>query len=338
LETVNRAFFKFLHIFIVEIKKIHIQKGESEMKKMLIVVISLFFSVNLFAVKDRNEYKISYVTAALNLPSIIEKKLKLFEQEFKQEGYSFKFPQFFSAPDQVKALVSGDIDAANAVGAIAVIAAIANGADLKVMSMYSRAPKSFFIMTKDPSIRSVKSLRGKKIAGPQGTVLHEMLGAALIREGLSFKDVKHVPMNIDLAFAAMENKSVDAVLLTGPIAQRAKASGARVIIDGEDLIGGELLIVVSGKLYRENPAFAKKIVEVHKRALEYLEANQDKAYKMAAADTKISFEQVKELASYQDYNPNFTQTDIRNLKNTMQFLHRNKMINKAVNIDKIIAE
>ena len=46
----------------------------------------------------------------------------------------------------------------------------ANGIDLTVVGVYSRAPEAFMIMTKDPSIQSVKDLKGKKIAGPKGTI------------------------------------------------------------------------------------------------------------------------------------------------------------------------
>lgn len=301
-------------------------------KIKVLLCLCFAFAVTVFAANGK-EFKISYVNSALNLPNMIEKDQKLFEKEFKKDGYSFQFPHYFSAPDQAKALISGDLDAANAVGAIAVIAALSNGADIKVISMYSRSPKAFFIMTKDPSITNIKSLKGKKIAGPQGTVLHEMLGAALTKNGMSLKDVQHLPMGIDLAFTAMESKTVDAVLLTGAAAQKAKASGARIIADGEGLIGGELVIAVSGKLYRDNPDFAKRLIKVHRQSLEYLKANPEKVYKLASKESGIPENAVKEMASYQDYDPQFSPVDIKNLKSTVKFLLDNKMIKKGIDVD-----
>ena len=41
---------------------------------------------------------------------------------------------------------------------------------MKIIGIYSRAPKAFTIMTKDDSITSIKDLKGKK-TGPKGTIL-----------------------------------------------------------------------------------------------------------------------------------------------------------------------
>ncbi|MDR3049124.1 MAG: NrtA/SsuA/CpmA family ABC transporter substrate-binding protein [Elusimicrobiota bacterium] len=301
------------------------------MKKAAAFVICLFVVVICFA-QGKKEYSISYIDAALNLPTIIEKNLKLFEKEFAKDGYTLKFPHLFSAPDQVKALASGSIDAANCVGAIAVIAGISNGMDIKVLSMYSRAPKAFMLVTKDPKIKTIKDLKGKKISGPKGTPLHEMLGTALVKNKMSLNDIEHIQMNNDLSFAAFESGKVDAALLTGHAAQKALSNGARLIIDGQGLIGGEMFIIVSGKLYRENPDFAKRLIKVHKEAVNYLKTHKADAYKMAAHSGGLSIKEIEILADYYDFSPEFSPTDIKNLENTQKFLLENKMITNPVDL------
>lgn len=54
------------------------------------------------------------------------------------------------------------------------------------------------------------------IAGPKGTILHELLAAYLKQGGLSIEDVKFVSMGLPQARAALENGSADCALLAGP--------------------------------------------------------------------------------------------------------------------------
>lgn len=70
-----------------------------------------------------------------------------------------------------------------AVGATSVILSAANGADIKVLNMYSRSPKAFCMYSKDDSLTTPESLKGKTIAGPAGTNLHELLAAYLATGG-----------------------------------------------------------------------------------------------------------------------------------------------------------
>lgn len=115
---------------------------------------------------------ISYVKLPLNVPSIVEKKLELFEEEFGKDGIKVNFPEITEGPKMTEAIAAGSLDFCNALGGTSAILAAANGVDLKVIGIYSRAPKAFTIMTKDDGITSIKELKGKKIAGPKGTILH----------------------------------------------------------------------------------------------------------------------------------------------------------------------
>ena len=59
---------------------------------------------------------------------------------------------------------SGDVQVLYAVGGTSVILSAANGADIKVLNMYSRSPKAFCMYSKDESLTTPESLRGKTIA------------------------------------------------------------------------------------------------------------------------------------------------------------------------------
>lgn len=86
---------------------------------------------------------LTYVVSPLNVPSIIEKNQKIFAQSFEDMGISVEYAEINSGADQTQALASGDVQILYAVGATSVILSAANGADIKVLNMYSRSPKAF---------------------------------------------------------------------------------------------------------------------------------------------------------------------------------------------------
>ena len=194
-------------------------------------------------VPDLKELRITYVKAPLNIPSIVEKKQQSFEKAFP--GVKLTFPEIASGAKQTEAMAAGELDIANALGGTSAILAAANGADVKILGIYSRAPKAFTIMVKDPSIQSVKDLKGKKIGGPKGTILHQVLLSALAAEGMSAEDVEFVNMDIPPAVAALQSGSLDAALVAGPGVYQATQNGARILKTGEGLgveeavVGGE---------------------------------------------------------------------------------------------------
>ncbi len=61
------------------------------------------------------------------------------------------------------------------------------------------------ILTNNNSIKSATDLVGKKVAGPKGTILHQVLISALDKEGLSMDDVEFVNMGIPEASAALSD-------------------------------------------------------------------------------------------------------------------------------------
>ena len=61
----------------------------------------------------------------------------------------------------------------------------------------------------DDSIKSAQDLKGKTIAGPTGTNLHQLLVAYLEEAGMTIDDVNFVNMKIPDAKAALDGKSID---------------------------------------------------------------------------------------------------------------------------------
>ena len=200
---------------------------------------------------ELTDLTITHVTSPLNVPSIIQKTNNIFANEFKANGkdVTINYADITSGSDQTQALASGDVDVLYAVGGTSVISAAANGADIKILNMYSRSPEAFCMYSHDASIKSAEDLRGKTIAGPTGTNLHQLLVAYLEEAGMTIDDVNFVNMKIPEARAALETKDIDVALLAGPTAYQAEKDGYNLVTNGKGLTDAVIAVAVTEKLY-----------------------------------------------------------------------------------------
>ena len=279
---------------------------------------------------------ISYVKLPLNVPSIVEKQQQLFEKEFGKDGIKVEFPEITEGPKMTEAIASGSLDFCNALGGTSAILAAANGVDLKIIGMYSRAPKAFTIMAKDSSIQSMKDLRGKKVAGPKGTILHQLLIAGLKEQGLTINDVEFLNMGIPQGVAALMSGSVDVALVAGPAVPKALESGAHIVVTGEGILDATIVIAVSNKFLKEHPDLVKRYMKVHQQSLDFMNNNQEEVYKIAAQETSISIDNVKKMYPWYNFNPTITDADMADLIKTQDFLVENGMLTKKIDIKSLI--
>lgn len=281
---------------------------------------------------------ISYVKLPLNVPSIVEKKRGLFENEFGKDNIKVAFPEIMEGPKMTEALAAGSLDFCNALGGTSALLAAANGVDLKIIGIYSRAPKAFTIMAKDPQIKTVADLKAKKIAGPKGTILHQLLLAAFARQGMKPDEAEFINMGIPQGVAALFSGEADAALVAGPAVPKALANGAHVITTGEGLLDATIVIAVNNKFLTEHPALVKRYMKVHHDSLQFMKEHPDEVYQMAAAETGISVSDVQKMYGWYDFNPVIAPADISDLEKTQDFLLQNGMLTRKIDVTTIIQD
>ncbi len=282
------------------------------------------------------EINITFVKSPLNVPSIVAKNNQLFEKEF--DGIEVNFPEITAGSKQSEALAAGALDFCNPIGGTSAILAAANGVDLKIISIYSRAPKAFRIVTKSPDIQTIADLKGKKIAGPKGTVLHQLLATALAKNNLKYEDVEHVAMDQPAAVSALMNGSVDAVLVAAGEANRAVKAGGRVLTTGEDLVQGTIVVAVRGEFLEKYPELVQRFRDVQKQSLDFIKDNQEEALEMAAKELQVPLDEVKEMYAWYDFDPTIRESDIEDLDATQDFLVSSGMLEKTIEIEDLIVE
>lgn len=279
---------------------------------------------------------VTYVKSPLNVPSIVEKDQGIFAEAFGKLGYEVGYSDLTTGPEQTQALASGDIQFLYAVGATSVILAASNDLDIKIISIYSRSPKAFKLFSKDGSIQSPEDLRGKKVAGPKGTILHELLTAYLAGAGMTENDIEFLSMGIPDSQAALMGGSVDAALLAGPAAYNTEKEGYKVVTDGEGLTEATIVVAVGGQYAQEHPEEIKTFLEAQKAVLDYIDNEEEKAMETAAKETELTVEAVKEMYPMYDFDMTIKDSDIEAMKKTERFMKENQMIEQDVDIEKLI--
>ncbi|MGG7162822.1 ABC transporter substrate-binding protein [Clostridium ihumii] len=284
-----------------------------------------------------DELVITHVTSPLNVPSIIQKNNNIFEEEFSANGknIAIKYAEITSGADQTQALASGDVDILYAVGGTSIVSAAANGADIKILNMYSRSPEAFCMYSLDKNIKSAEDLKGKTIAGPVGTNLHQLLVAYLEKAGMTIDDVNYVNMSISDAKAALDGKSADVALLAGPTAYKAKQQGYNLVANGQGLTDAVIAVAVREDFYNEHKEELKTFMKAEAKIIEYIEENYDKTMDIVSKELDLDKSAVEEMYKQYDFNIETTEEDHKAFQNVADFMLKTKMIEKEVNTDEL---
>ena len=305
------------------------------MKKLLVclLVLALFSGAAL-----AETVTITYVTAPLNVPSIIEREYGLFNEALAPLGDEIAYSELTTGPEQTQALASGDIQFLYAVGSTSVILSAANGADIKIISMYSRSPEAFCLFGKDDSIQSPEDLRGKVVCGPTGTILHELLVAYLNTADMTLEDIQFVDMTIPNAMAALVGGSCDAALIAGANAYQLEKDGYPIVTTGEGLVDATICVASSGAYLEEHPEVAEAFLQGQAAVLERMDADWDACLEVVAQALDLDLDATREMAAMYDFSMEIRESDIQAMERTAQFMLDQGMIEQEVDIQSLLWE
>ena len=280
----------------------------------------------------------TYVTSPLNIPSIIEKEKGIFAETFKDMGIEIEYAELTSGADQTQALASGDVQVLYAVGATSIILSAANDADIKVLNMYSRSPKAFCMYSQDETLTTPESLRGKTIAGPVGTNLHELLVSYLATADMTLNDVNYVNMSIPEAKAALDGGSIDVALVAGATAYTAKEQGYNLVADGEGLIDAIIAVAVTDEFYNTHPEIIEKLKDAQDEIAAFMEENEEETLQIVAETLELDMSAVEEMADYYDFSTKLKDADRTGFQRTADFMFENGMIENKLDVNTLFYE
>lgn len=306
------------------------------MKKIVLTgALALLSAVGQAAASD-GVIDISYVKAPFNLQMIVMKEQGLLEKQAEKLGVEVKWHEITSGARQAQALASGDLDVAGVMNTSSVLMANGEGNAVRIIAGVSRPSGTFAIVAKKDGAASVADLKGKKVAGPKGTVLHQTLVAALVKNGLTMKDVQFVQMDIPQAFTALQSGQVDAALLAASAVIKAEQEGAKVLTTADGLVVPKLVMASSEAVLKNNPDWIKAAVAAHDEAGKWIEEHKADAIALGARVQGISVEDAQRLFDGSHFTQRMNRGDSDSMKDDVRFMLDNDMMRNSPDIDVII--
>lgn len=282
------------------------------------------------------EVRVSFAKSPFNLPLIVGIRRGTFEQAFAKAGTSVKFYEIDSGAKQAEAMAAGSLDLAGVINTTSVILAAAGGNEVRIVSGFSQPTGLFAIVAKDPAIRTPADLKGRRVAGPKGTALHQLLAAALDRARLSMQDVAFLQMDLPAARTALLAGQVDAALLAAANVSLAQAAGAHVVATADGYIKPQLVVAARGGFLREQPRLVDLYVATHREILQWIAAHREEALAIGAKEQGITLAEARTLADGSHFTADLGLAEVAALNQDMEFLVHAGMLRSPVNVKDLL--
>lgn len=308
-----------------------------KLKKLLMLSAMVLTGSLMSAVEAApDQINIAYVKDPFNLQNIVMKQHLSLEKEFQKDGIKINWVSINSGAQQAQAMAAGSLDVSAVMNTASLL--MANGAGNKVLvaTGVARPTQVFAVVGKAGQEMKIEDLKGKKVAGPKGTVLHQVLVAALKSKGMSINDVEFIQMDPGKAYAALMGKHVDAALLAASLIIKSNQAGAKTVVTADGLVNPLLVMAVSEKFAKENSALLERIVKVHRQTTKWIYDNYDQAIAMGAKEAGVSLQDADKLAKWSHYFDVITDEDLQSLKSDQAFLLENNMMQNKVNTDQLV--
>lgn len=279
---------------------------------------------------------ISYVKSPFNLQLMVMRQKQLLENEFAAEGIRINWHDITSGAQQAQAMAAGALDIGGVMNTTSILLANAGGNPVRIAAGVSRPAQTYAIMGRAGGPTTLADLRGAKVAGPRGTVLHQLLAAALVSEGMSLNDVEFVGMDLPAAQTALIAGHIDAALLAATLKINAEAAGATVIATADGLINPVLVIGVRQGFAEAHPEILERILRLHRDTTAWIAANAEEAIALGAEEQGISLDNAQKLASWANFTDSLRPADLDSIAEDMAFLIENDMMQGSVDVPALL--
>lgn len=290
------------------------------MKKIFGIIASILIASTLLLgcvgqgtddTKKMTELRIGYQPSTHQIAEMIAMEKGWWLNDLKKYGIEkvtdYEFP---SGPPEMQAMLGGQIDIAY-VGATPPIPAIDQGLDAKIVAA-AQTQGSDISIWPESNYTGPSFFIGKKIGTfPPGSIQDMVLKKWLMDNGIDVSKVDIKAMGPGDATTALTAKQIDAVFLPqpSPALLEINGNGKSVVESGEMWPGHACcVLLVSGKLMRENPELVKEIINIHIKATEYINENPEESAEIASRKLGLSKEVVEYSMKNSDttyiHNPN----------------------------------
>jgi NitT/TauT family transport system substrate-binding protein len=204
-----------------------------------------------------------------------------FYEKFAPSGYTVEVIPFESPTDGKNAVVTGTVDACIHGIAAFILGAAAGEPVIVVANANNRGMA--VVAGVNTNIRTIKDLKGKKVAIWPGSTQEAVILERLRMEGMSIRDIQPIRLQFSDHPTALARGDVDAYVGAEPAAGISLANGTGRLVEYpySTPIGSlNMILSASQKAVKENPQRIEQIVDMHKKAVDYAMAHQSQIIEM----------------------------------------------------------
>ena len=221
--------------------------------------------------------------------SLVLKRFGWLEEDFGKDGTRVKWVLSAGSNRALEYLNANSVDIGSSAG-LAALLAKANGNPIRTPYVFSRPEWTALVVPRDSPIRTLRDLKGRKVAATKGTDPYLFLLRSLQTVGLKKSDIEHVPLQHADGLAALRAGQVDAWAGLDPLMASAELdSGARLLYRNVAFNTYGFLNVREDFL-AQRPAEVHRVIAGYERARQWTLANTTEAAKILSEEAKVSLQ------------------------------------------------
>ncbi len=208
---------------------------------------------------------------------------------FAKNGIEVEQIKFLAGPPFFSAFVSGSIDV-GFMGTPPASVGIAQGVPMKIFAVENHAYGSeALVVTPQSGIKTLKDLRGKRIAAQRGTSGEYALLSALKTVGMTLKDIEYLTLDVTALLPAFTKGDIDGGWYWEPWqGEMREAGGRQIATDGDIGVAGCIVWVARPEWLAQNGDAVHAILRSLDEARATLMNNPKQAASYLHNDTGVS--------------------------------------------------
>ncbi|MFE6288097.1 aliphatic sulfonate ABC transporter substrate-binding protein [Streptomyces sp. NPDC057877] len=211
---------------------------------------------------------------------------------WKKHGLTAETKTFTNGPLQIQALGTDNLDFGY-IGPGAMWLPASGQAKVVAINTLGNSDR----VLAQPGIETMRQLKGKTVAVPEGTSGDMILSLALKKAGMTKDDIEVVPMDPSTIVSAFSSRQVDGAGFWYPAAATIKKQvpDLRELAKNTDFekdVSFPTAFVAGNKVVADQPEKVEKVLAVLRDAIEFRSAHTDEAIQLTADKLKLPVEQV----------------------------------------------
>lgn len=265
--------------------------------------------------------------------AVVEKQGTL-EKRLESLGYKLEWPEFAAGPQQLEALNANGLNIASTAESPPIFSQAAGTPLVYLATTSANARSISLLVAVNSPIKSVKDLKGKKVAFQKASIGHYLLLKALEKEGLKLSDVSSVYLAPPDANVAFSQGKVDAWFIWEPFVTRTEQKKVgRVLIDGTNIRDTGNFYTTTSQFYKDNPEVIKAFLEELQKAEIWGKEHPKEIAQLLAPATQVDAPTLEKMHSKYDWDLRpITEQVIKKQQEVADKWYSLELIPKKVNV------